>query len=301
LQGCGWDANYRSATVRGMEDPRTIAGFTVLARIGEGARSILYAVHDPKSRQVWALKHVLRNTDKDQRFIEQCEREYAIGSKLDHPALRGMHKLLKHRKLLRVDGVSLLMEFIDAASLDQQLPRTYADAADVFTQVGEALSHMHGKGYVHADLKPTNILITEQGQVKVIDLGQACPIGTVKKRIQGTPGYMAPEQARREAIDEQTDIFNFGATLYWVLVREVIPTMMPPAHGDDTLLQKVDEANVEPPIPPHDRNKRVPKPLSDLVVDCVAFNRDDRPASMQEVLARLRTAMVQPSAPKAGS
>ncbi len=271
-----------------MEKPRKIAGFNVLSRIGEGARSTLYAVHDPKSRQVWTLKHVLRNNDKDQRFIEQVEREYAIGSKLDHPALRCMHKLVKHRKLLRVDGVSLLMEFIDGASLDQQLPKTYADATEVFVHVADALSHMHEKGYVHADLKPTNILITDKAKVKVIDLGQACPVGTVKKRIQGTPGYMAPEQAQREAIDERTDIFNFGATLYWVLVREVIPTMMPPAHGDELVPHKVDEANIEPPTPPHQCNPRVPKALSDLAVECVAFNRDDRPESMQDVLSRLR-------------
>ncbi|MCH2137126.1 MAG: serine/threonine protein kinase [Phycisphaerales bacterium] len=274
-----------------MSDPRTIAGFTVLARLGEGARSTLYAVHDPKSRQVWALKHVMKDDAKDQRFIEQCEREYAIGSKLDHQSLRGMHRLVKHRKMLRVEGVSLLMEFVDAASLDQQLPRTYDEATRIFMQVGEALSHMHDRGYVHADLKPTNILVTEEGHVKVIDLGQACESGTVKKRIQGTPGYMAPEQARREAIDERTDIFNFGATLYWVLVREVIPTMMPPAHGDDAMLHKVEEDQVEPPVPPHERNPRVPRALSELAVDCVAFNRDHRPESMDQVLVRLRSAI----------
>jgi serine/threonine-protein kinase len=193
------------------------------------------------------------------------------------------------------------MEFIDAASLDQQLPRTYADVAQVFMQVGEALSHMHERGFVHADLKPTNILISEKGEVKVIDLGQACHIGTVKKRIQGTPGYMAPEQARREAIDERTDIFNFGATLYWVLVRDVIPTMMPPSHGDHAVLQKVDEANVEAPIPPHKTNPRVPKLLSELVIDCVAFDRDNRPASMQDVLNRLQCSLAEPSTPQSGS
>ncbi|MCH2139031.1 MAG: serine/threonine protein kinase [Phycisphaerales bacterium] len=284
-----------------MSDPRTIAGFTVLARIGEGARSELFAVHDPKSRQVWALKHVQKKDDKDQRFIEQCEREYAIGSKLDHPTLRGMQKLIKHRKMFKVEGVSLLMEFVDADSLDKRLPRTYADAARVFLHVGEALEHMHGKGFVHADLKPTNILITDAGDVKVIDLGQACPVGTVKKRIQGTPGYMAPEQARRESIDERTDIFNFGATMYWVLVRDVIPTMMPPSQGDDSLLQKVDADEVPPAQPPHEVNPRIPESLSKLVIDCVAFEAADRPASMAAVMDRLRLAAAETAAQRAQS
>ena len=283
-----------------MTDPRTIAGYTVLARIGEGARSDLFAVHDPKSRQVWTLKHVVRKNEKDQRFLEQCEREYSIGSKLDHPVIRSMHKLVKHRKLFKVEAVSLLMEFCDATSLDQQLPRTYADAAGIFLQVGNALEHMHNKGFVHADLKPTNILIAESGEVKVIDLGQACPIGTTKKRIQGTPGYMAPEQARRQAIDVQTDIFNFGATLYWVLVRDVIPTLMPPSHGgDDSLLQKVDEDELTPAVPPHESNARIPKSMSDLVIDCVAFDRDDRPSSMAEVNERMRHAANETAAQQA--
>jgi serine/threonine-protein kinase len=279
-----------------MADPRTIAGYTVLARIGEGARSELFAVHDPKSRQVWTLKHVAKQDEKDLRFIEQCEREYSIGSKLDHPVIRSMHKLVKHRKLFKVEGVSLLMEFIDATSLDQQLPRTYADAGSVFLKVGDALTHMHEKGYVHADLKPTNILVGEDDSVKLIDLGQACPIGTIKKRIQGTPGYMAPEQARRESIDERTDIFNFGATMYWVLVRDVIPTMMPPSHGDESLLQKVDAEAVEAAIPPHKKNPRIPEAMSRLVIDCVAFNRDSRPESMAAVMDRLRAAAAETAA-----
>ncbi|MCH2154171.1 MAG: hypothetical protein MK089_12600, partial [Phycisphaerales bacterium] len=71
-----------------MTTPRTISKYNVLAHLGDGARSSIYAVQDPKTKQVWALKHVLRESEKDDRFIEQTEREYAIGSKLDHPTLR---------------------------------------------------------------------------------------------------------------------------------------------------------------------------------------------------------------------
>ncbi|MBT5584577.1 MAG: serine/threonine protein kinase, partial [Phycisphaerae bacterium] len=214
-----------------MSPPRVIAGFTVLAKIGEGARSEIYAVQDTKTKQVWALKHVELNNDKDDRFIAQAQSEYAIGTKLSHPAIRKIRKIIKQRKLFKVEGVAVVMELVDATSLDLQLPRTTSAAVAIFRQVADALSHMHGKGFVHADMKPTNVLVTEDNQVKVIDLGQACPIGTIKKRIQGTPGYMAPEQALREAIDERTDIYNLGAMMYWVLVRKVIPTAMPPQGG----------------------------------------------------------------------
>lgn len=270
-----------------MAAPRKIAGFNVLAKIGEGARSDIYAVQDTKTKQVWALKHVLLKEEKDERFIEQCQREYNIGSKLDHPGIRRIKRIRKQRSLLKVEGVALVMELVDANSLDQQLPKTNREALEIFLQIADALGHMHTKGFVHADMKPTNVLITESGKTKVIDLGQACPIGTVKKRIQGTPGYMAPEQAQREAIDERTDVYNLGAMMYWVLVREVIPTAMPPQGADAKLAAAVDVDDIPPPTPPHVANPMVPKSLSELVLDCVAVDREDRPESMAVVAHRL--------------
>ncbi|MDG2053407.1 MAG: serine/threonine-protein kinase [Phycisphaerales bacterium] len=277
-----------------MAAPRKIAGFNVLAKIGEGARSTIYAVQDSKSKQVWALKHVELREEKDDRFLEQVQREFRIGSKLDHPAIRKLQKIVKSRKMFKIQSMALIMELIDANTLDQQLPRSYGKACSVFVQVAEALGHMHERGYVHADMKPTNVLITEQEMVKVIDLGQACPIGTVKKRIQGTPGYMAPEQASREAIDQRTDIFNLGAMMYWVLVREVIPTAMPPSGGDASMLSTLDVADVPDPIPPHEANPMIPKTLSNLILDCVDKDRAKRPDSMEEVIHRLKKRSAPP-------
>ncbi len=277
-----------------MAHPRKIAGFNVLAGIGEGARSTIYAVQDPKSKQVWALKHVEIRDEKDHRFIEQAQREYAIGTKLDHTGIRKIQKIIKQRKRFKLHSVALIMELIDANTLDQQLPRSYGRACQIFLQVAEALTHMHEKGFVHADMKPTNVLITEHDAVKVIDLGQACPIGTVKKRIQGTPGYMAPEQACREAIDERTDIFNLGAMMYWVLVREVIPTAMPPAGGEPSLRSTLDVSDIPAPKPPHEANPLIPEPLSTLIIECVAKDRADRPPTMGEVVHRLRSLAMTP-------
>ena len=270
-----------------MSPQRIIAGFTVLAKIGEGARSNIYAVQDAKSKQVWALKHVEMKDDKDDRFILQVQREYTIGTKLSHPSIRKIRKIIKQRRLFKVEGVALLMELVDANTLDQQLPRTTATAVAIFRQVADALAHMHEKGFVHADMKPTNVLITEDEHVKVIDLGQACPIGTIKKRIQGTPGYMAPEQALREAIDERTDIFNLGAMMYWVLVRRVIPTAMPPHGGEGALLSTKDVSDIPLPQPPHEASGKIPRELSDLIMACVAKDREGRPESMSAVAHQL--------------
>ena len=206
---------------------KSISRYNILAHLGDGARSSIYAVQDSKTKQVWALKHVLRVTEKDDRFIEQTEGEYAIGSKLDHPAIRKTERLIRSRKLLKTTSVSLIMELVDAATFDQRMPRDYGEIVHVFHQIAQGLVHMHGRGFVHADIKPTNVLVLEDLSVKIIDLGQACAIGTVKSRIQGTPGYIAPEQARRGEITPQTDIYNLGALMYWVLVRDVMPTALP--------------------------------------------------------------------------
>lgn len=276
--------------VSAMSKTRQIAGYRILQQIGTGAASVLYAVQEPKTKQVWALKHVIKKSEKDQRFLDQAETEYAVGSKLQHPGIRRMIKFIKHRRFLKVEGVSLVMELVDGLPLDnpKRQPKSLSQAVRVFQQVAEALSYMHHTGFVHADIKPGNIMVTERERVKLIDLGQACPNGTVKKRIQGTPGYMAPEQAHRQAITPRTDIYNFGATMYWVLLKEVIPTALPPKDDSNSLYSgALDAELVEPATPPHEKDSRIHPLLSKQIMDCVQLHPDDRPESMEFVANRL--------------
>lgn len=271
-----------------MSKGKHIAGCRILQKIGEGAASELFAVQEPKTKQVWALKHVVQRTSRDARFLEQAMGEFQVGSKLDHQNIRHVYRLIRHRTLFKLNGVSLLMELVDGNPLDERLPQTFARATRIFCEVADGLAHMHGRGFVHADIKPGNILVTDEGHVKIIDLGQACPIGTVKKRIQGTPGYMAPEQAHRQAITPQTDIYNFGAMMYWVLVRDVIPTALPPKENGNSLFTgALDAEMVPPPVPPHEKNPRIHPLLSKQVLDCVQLHPNDRPATMELVANRL--------------
>ncbi len=199
-----------------------------------------------------------------------------------------MHRLIKHRKRLKVHALTLVMELVDATTLDQRLPQSHSHAVKLFHQVARGLAHMHSRGFVHADTKPSNILVTDDDRIKIIDLGQGCPIATVKKRIQGTPGYMAPEQAHRQAITPKTDIYNLGATMYWVLVGEVIPTALPPKDETDSLYTgAVDADMVKPPTPPQEKVPSIHPLLSKQILDCVRVRPDDRPESMAVVANRL--------------
>jgi len=260
--------------------------YEVLERLGEGARSTIYAVLDPTTRQSFALKHVLRETPKDIRFIEQMQDEFEIGKHFNHPNLRRTYDLKIVKSLLmKVNEAYLVMELCDGRALDVRPPRSVLEAIDTFIQAAQGLRFMHSLGYVHCDLKPNNILRTDQGLVKVIDYGQSCKVGTVKERIQGTPDYIAPEQVDRKPVTAQTDIFNLGATLYWCLTNQVIPTKYTVNRkGENSFLLDTTIST------PSDLNARVPASLSLLVMEMVSTRAQKRPADMDAVITRLELA-----------
>jgi serine/threonine protein kinase len=262
--------------------PRKLFGYDVIDPLGEGAGSSIYVVTDPRTHQVYALKHVLRKTDKDARFIEQLQNEFEVSKQLAHKNLRkSVDMKLAKTWLGRVTEAALVMELFDGLPMDVNPPSTLARAVDIFVQAAAGLEALHAANYVHCDLKPNNILVGPDGTVKVIDFGQACKAGTVKERIQGTPDYIAPEQVKREAVTVRTDVFNFGATMYWALTGRKIPTLFNIKQDDNSFIlhDKIDT--------PSDLNREVPEPLSNLVMECVKTASLRRPESMGVVLRRL--------------
>jgi len=149
------------------------------------------------------------------------------------------------------------------------------------------LAEMHDAGYVHADIKPNNIMVTGPRQAKLIDFGQSCPKGTIKDRIQGTPDYIAPEQVLRRAITPATDAFNLGATMYWLLTKRHVPTLIPKTTAmvgqlkDDNTVLRQDKLPT-----PAELNDQVPPALSNLVMDCVQADPKNRPPTMRGIAER---------------
>ncbi|MBY0313336.1 MAG: serine/threonine protein kinase [Phycisphaerales bacterium] len=262
-----------------------VEGYRVISELGRGAASIIYVVQDPKTKQVWALKHVEKDDEKSVRFLEQAEQEYVVASKVASSHVRRIDRIIKKKESL-LGGLSelyLVMEHVDGTSCERHPPERFEDALYIFEQVAEGLAAMHEKGFVHADMKPNNVIVDDKQQAKIIDLGQSCKIGTVKQRIQGTPDYIAPEQVHRRAITPKTDVYNLGASLYWTLTRSFIPTAL--AKGD-SLLGSVDDALLAKPKPPSQINPRVPEMLDALIMSCVEVDPDARP-TMDQVHDRL--------------
>lgn len=257
-----------------------VGGFTIIKRIGNGARSTIYLATDQQSGTNVALKRAIFERPEDSRIFEQIETEYKIARRMDHPYVRKCHKLKKIRGMFRVKEILLSMELFDGKSLEDSPSLSLVDVLLVFRMVAGGLHAMHQQGLAHCDIKPNNILINKAGSIKIIDLGQSCKIGTVKQRIQGTPDYIAPEQVNRKPLGPKTDVFNLGATMYWALTGGNVPTLIP----------KTDDLGLAVPKacpPPHERRKRIPIGVSNLVMDCVKQDPAQRPRNMMIIISRL--------------
>jgi len=235
------------------------------------------------TKKCFAVKHVERKSADDDRFVEQVELEFEISHQLKHPSLRYTHSIHRAKKFLQVKEVAIVMDYVDGLPLDEARPNRLDTFLVICLRVSAGLHAMHDAGYVHSDIKPNNIMVAKGGVVKIIDFGQSCPLGHKKERIQGTPDYIAPEQVRRMPLDARTDVFNLGASMYWLLTSENYPTAM----RNVTARGGIDLMSAESPLAPHELNDRIPLPLSKLVMECCRDNPNERPRDMKELSKRL--------------
>ena len=262
--------------------PKTLFGFDIVEKLGEGAASTIYAVSDPKTRQLYALKHVIRRTEKDDRFIDQLQNEFRVSENFRHPGLRRSHELKINRTLFRkIIDAGLVMELVDGVPLNHQPIKEVPDTIAIFKDVANALSALHYQQFVHCDTKPNNILTDHANHVKIIDFGQACRQGTVKERVQGTPDFIAPEQVKLRPVTMRTDVFNYGATLYWALTGQKMPTLFTIDKKERDIVREL-----RFPAPRH-LNPMVSESISDLVMECVQMDPVRRPAGMSAIIERL--------------
>ena len=257
-----------------------VPGYQVVQFLGSGARSKIWQVRDLRTGQLYALKRVVKRHNSDSRFFEQTVNEYEVSSHFNHPVIRRIYHLDRIRHWLSVKKIHLIMEYCEGKTVQDDRPTDVRKALRIFGHVGKALAHMNACGYVHADMKPNNILVAPDGSVKVIDLGQSCPIGTVKKRIQGTPDFIAPEQVHRQPLDGRTDVFNFAAALYWTMTGRAIPTALPKKGPVALVAEQI-------VVPAEKINPDVPASLSKLITDCIEVRPTHRAESMAEVVSRL--------------
>jgi hypothetical protein len=252
--------------------------YEVLAFLGAGGMAEVYRARDERLKREVALKMVTEALSSDPDLLRRFEQEARLAGSLNHPNLVAVHDVGVH------DGTPYFVtELLRGESLRSRLARgpvPTSTALDWATQMARGLAAAHARGIVHRDVKPDNVFVCSDGQVKLLDFGIAkltepaalegthdlmeatvTPTGGATRTgsVLGTPGYMSPEQLRGEPIDARSDIFSWAATVYEVLAGHRAFPGATLVESGYSILHKDPE-----PVPPE-----VPAPVAEIVLRCL--------------------------------
>lgn len=212
----------------------------------------------------YALKLMKREGPESDAELDRARAAVEASAKLGHPvALRYYDFRLKKKFLVIPDRGELLMEFVDGRSLDKLKTLEVGPATLIFRQLAAVLGHMHRRGVRHGDLKPSRVMLSHSGQVKTLGYGLNLLKDKTVKR--GTPQYMAPEQMNGNVIDEKTDLYNLGATMYQLLTGR-------PANVGGRAMGEAGKIPM-----PTALNPKISSKLNNLIVACLQSNPHKRP------------------------
>lgn len=261
-----------------------IGKFTVLGTLGSGAHSRILHVRRADDDREYALKLISLDAKDDLKYLEQAKHEFRVGQMLNHPNLVKVY-------CFETDGgwfsgpkkAKLLVEYVPGKTMDKLPLLRMAKLVRVFERIADGLTHMHKQGVYHADLKPNNLIYERGTRVKVLDYGLAWIKGEPKDRLQGTPEYIAPETVSHKLINERTDIYNFGATMYRLVTLALPPSWATSADG----LPMTAKIFNEQLRPVKEANPLVPDGLAELIHQCLRHNANNRPERMSQIQGTL--------------
>ncbi|MBU4253193.1 MAG: serine/threonine protein kinase [Acidobacteria bacterium] len=232
----------------------------------------VYKGLDTEIKTKVALKLIKPEIASDRETIERFRNELKTTHDITHKNVCRMHDLNREG-----DTFFITMEYVSGGDLKRFIRRSkqlnIKTAVSIAKQVCEGLAEAHKLGTVHRDLSPNNIMIDNDGMVRVMDFGIACSFQTNNKTepgvIIGTPAYMSPEQAEAGKIDPSSDIYSLGVILFEMITGRL------PFEGETALSMAVKHKSEEPPDPT-DFNPNVSEDLSKLILKCLAKNKKDR-------------------------
>jgi serine/threonine protein kinase len=261
-----------------------IGKFTVLGPLGSGAHSSILHVRRADDEKEYALKLVNIDSKDDLKYLEQAKHEFRVGQMLNHPNLVKVYALETEGGWFSgPKKAKLLLEYVPGRTMDALPLQRMAKLVRMFERIADGLTHMHKRGVYHADLKPNNLIYERGVRVKVIDYGLAWIKGEPKDRVQGTPEYMAPETVTHKLINERTDVYNFGATMYRLVTLQLPPCWVT-ADGGLPMTTKVFREQLKPA---NVANPLVPTGLAELINQCLAPRANDRPERMSQIQGTL--------------
>ncbi len=258
---------------------RTLGQYRVLAEIGSGGMAIVYKALQPALDRLVALKELRHELTHDAQIVARFEREATSLATLQHGNIVHIYDFIRDG-----DGAFIVMEFVEGLDLFDllhsagRLPPEVAAA--IALQLAEGLEYAHYRGIIHRDVKPSNLLISKMGEVKIMDFGIARDPGrselTQVGMALGTPAYMAPEQIRGDVTDARSDQFAAGIVLY-----EMLSGHKPWGDGEGTTVAR--KILYDEPTPLARHVPDAPLPLVRIVERCLAKEPDKRFGSTHEL------------------
>jgi tetratricopeptide (TPR) repeat protein len=259
---------------------RTISHYTITAELGRGGMGVVYRAEDERLGRSVALKLLPPAAASDHAAKERFVQEARAASSFDHPNICTIHDIGE------TDGgeLYLVMPVYEGGTLRDRMesgPMEVADAAGYALQIATGLSRAHQTGMVHRDIKPDNLMVLEDGLVKILDFGVAKLAEgldlTISGSTVGTAAYMSPEQARGEDVDGRSDLWALGAILY-----EALSGRRPfPGGYDQAVIYGILNSDPDPLT-------ETPEDLAAVVHRLLEKDRDERYESAEEVVAALR-------------
>jgi serine/threonine protein kinase len=257
--------------------------YQIIEELGRGGMGRVYKVLDREINEKIALKILKPEISADEKTIERFRNELKFARKISHQNVCRMYDLAKEGGVYYIT-----MEYVSGEDLKSTLERvgqiSVGKTLKIAKQICKGLVEAHRLGVTHRDLKPHNIMIDREGEVRIMDFGIARSItttGITESGVMiGTPEYMSPEQALGESIDHRSDIYSFGVILFELL------TGMVPFQGD-TAVSVALKQKTEIPSEPKSFNPQIPGDLNALILKCLEKDRKKRFQSADEILQEI--------------
>ena len=269
-----------------MSNKNVLAGrYELLEKIGDGGMAIVYKAKDRLLKRLIAVKILKPEFVKDVKFIENFRRESHAAASLSHPNIVSIYDVGQEGPINYI-----VMELITGEPLSdfirERAPLDYKLAVNIAKQIAHGLSAAHRNGIVHRDVKPHNILLTEDGIAKITDFGIAKAVSNTtivdnsKENIMGSVHYFSPEQAKGKNVDAKSDIYSLGIVLFEMLTGKV------PFDGDNPVtvaLMQINEQMIKPSL----LNDKIPPALEHVVLKATDKNPGKRYKSAEEMIKAL--------------
>ncbi len=269
--------------------------YELLENIGAGGMAIVYKARCRLLNRYVAVKVLRPEFQEDEEFLKRFTIEAQAAASLSHPNVVSVYDVGKHGKLNYI-----VMECIEGITLKEYMKRKGAlsvnEAVDFTGQIASALEHAHAKGIIHRDIKPHNIIITNDGILKVTDFGLARAVSASTNIAGGSAAigsvhYASPEQARGGFTDERSDIYSLGVVMYEMFTGSL------PFDGETPVAVAMKHLQ-EKPVPPSQKNPQIPPEMEMLIEKAMAKDTKERFPSVSALLEEMRRLLgmeVQPA------